>query len=263
MKKLLISILVAGATLLNPTVTAQSITFPVTFSDINITYDGRTGVGQVLPIDIQERTGVTAVLSNSRQTYIFFKTPERGQEVYNRLPEGEPAGDSYEVMIGPNEYNAYRYYTSRARGNYFYMKRPNQPYNDTEIRDSYKGQTIDVSIKQNVAAVLLYETGGYRFDLSALDENNSYTFGYYDAPYTRFGINSVSIDATNHVVFQFNSIEEHNRFTTIVSSASFNGELLGEPVTPPGVIDAITYDIPITNIPANTFNFVFVTSRTL
>ena len=107
MKKPLASLALVGAALMTTKVKSQDITFPVTFSDVNITYDGRTGVGQVLPDDIRERTGVVAVLSNTKQTYVFFDNPKRGQEVYNRLPSGEPDGDSYEVMIGPNEYNAY------------------------------------------------------------------------------------------------------------------------------------------------------------
>ena len=261
MKKPLASLALVGAALMTTKVKSQDITFPVTFSDVNITYDGRTGVGQVLPDDIRERTGVVAVLSNTKQTYVFFDNPKRGQEVYNRLPSGEPDGDSYEVMIGPNEYNAYRYYTSRSRGNYFYMKRPNQPGFDTDIRNSYKGKTIEVKIKQNVSAVLLHEVNGYRFNLSGLNENNTYMFTYEDAPYTRFGISTIKINADNKVVFDFNTVEDRQRYQATVEVASFNGTLLGDH----SVIedDALMYEIALPALPTKPFNIVFTTSRTL
>lgn len=263
MKKPLASLALVGAALMTSKVKAQDITFPVVFSDVNITYDGRTGVGQVLPDDIRERTGVVAVLSNTKQTYIFFDNSKRGQEVYNRLPSGEPDGDSYEVMIGPNEYNAYRYYTSRSRGNYFYMKRPNQPGFDTDIRNSYKGKTIEVKIKQSVSAVLLHEVNGYRFNLSGLDENNTYTFTYEDAPYTRFGISTIKINADNKVVIDFNTVEDRHRYAAMVEVASFNGTLLGEKIVPEGDDDALMYEIALPVIPTEPFNIVFTTSRTL
>jgi len=263
MKKLLTKIVVAAATLMNIQAKAQDITFPVTFSNVNITFDGRTGVGQVLPDDIRERTGVLAVISNTKQTYVFFENPKRGQEVYNRLPSGEPEGDSYEVKIGSNEYNAYRYYTSRARGNYFYMKRPNQPYFDTDIRNSYKGKTIIVSIKQNVSAVLLHEIGGYRFDLSGLDENNHYEFTYEDAPYTRFGISQLKVNEDNQVIFDFNTIEDKQRFIALIQVASVNGMLLGSPTTPENDDDAIIYNIPIPELPTESLSIIFTTTKTL